>query len=109
MGKIYCVKCKEEIIELPHRCRFCNKFYCSSCRLPETHKCKEFKEENERRSKAWADRAKRLLLEKDKIKERDEIDDIVGEYTLEEKPKKEKQNKKSFWQRIKKFFEEYGW
>ena len=34
-----CFFCKQHYNHLPYLCRYCKKYYCSKCRVPETHKC----------------------------------------------------------------------
>jgi len=41
-----CYLCGELITSIPHRCKYCNEYYCSKHRLPENHSCLALKKKN---------------------------------------------------------------
>ena len=41
-----CWKCHRNFRELPYLCHYCNKYFCSRCRLPEEHNCKGLKKDS---------------------------------------------------------------
>lgn len=49
----YCSYCGRKIKELPFKCKYCHKTYCSKHRLPEYHKCKELEKYNEGAKERW--------------------------------------------------------
>ena len=38
---VICNKCKSKIKDMPFKCKYCGKYYCSKHRLPEDHGCKK--------------------------------------------------------------------
>jgi len=48
-----CSYCRRIIRDLPFKCRYCGKYYCSKHRLPEDHKCHELEEYKKGNKERW--------------------------------------------------------